>query len=143
MEEQLLDYSNHEVWCEHIDDIFDRCAAARDPSDQASTVLVRQLYDLLLDGPDAVKQYFDTSSEDNSEQLFAQNACENILLNISRRVGIIISRAPSGFAVATIGIGTLGIERSCRCDRSLAMAMAGAVAASALAIMDCDRNPSS
>lgn len=136
-----MSYSDCYSWHQEMDEFFDRCATLHDTSEHASNMITRELRRLLETSPQIIRRYFDVPDDVERGNLQERGACDIFLLNVTRRVGLLLSRAPSGSAMATVSIAPLKIERTARCDGSLAIAIAGAIAASALAIIDIELDP--
>ena len=137
-----MDVSNIRSWCEEIDALLVRCETRQNPTDGHARAIVRQLHSILSRAPDNVKPHLGPCFEDSGlESLLELGALETILFRITRSVGLMISRAPSGRAIATVSVPDLNIECSFSSESSLGVAMAGAIASAALELLEGAPDP--
>lgn len=122
-------------WRDNLDDFLTRCEEMPLPSREDAVGMVQRLCDLLGQAPASVQKRFALPSEAKLRALFEADSLEQILLLITEPIGIMASRAPSGYAIATIAVSDLEIENSFSSSNSLALAMTGAIAGAALGII--------
>ncbi len=129
------------LWRKRLCEFLDRCERMPTPNPEDMPVLVLRLCQILDEAPDAVKQHFAPPPNSSLAQLAERGWTEQILLLTTERVGLMASRAVSGDAIATVAVPGLDIERSFSSSGSLAHAMTGAIAATALGIVASDLGP--
>ena len=88
--------------------------------------------------PPVQRRFSPSFDESLMAALFKANALECILFDLSSKVGVLVSNAPEGRKIATIGIRGLGIERTFTNMNSLPVAFAAAVATAALDVWESD-----
>ncbi|MBX7483189.1 hypothetical protein [Qipengyuania qiaonensis] len=130
-----MDTSPRIPWYEELDEFLTRCEEPPAPTGDHSHAMVLQLFDLLHQAPDSMRQHFEPPADAVAKPLFESRALEQILLLTTERVGTMTSRSQSGYAIATVALPELGIEKTFSSENCLALAMTGAIAAAALAII--------
>jgi len=130
-----LDTSPRIPWYEELEEFLCRCEQLPVSTGDESRAMVQQLYDLLHQAPESMKQHFEPPAGALANALFENNALEQILFLTTERAGVMTSRSQSGYAIATVALPEHGIEKTFSSGNCLALAMTGAVAAAALAII--------
>lgn len=97
--------------------------------------MVQRLCGLLRHAPETVQKRFELPPESTIKSLVEAGSIEQLLLLITKPVGIMTSRAPSGYAIATVAVPDLDIENSFSNSNSLALALTGAIAGAAVGII--------
>ena len=128
-------------WHRVLSEFLDHCERIRAPNREDVSALAHRLCQILDEAPDAVREHFEPPPSSIVAQLVERGWTEQILLLTTERVGLMASRAASGDAIATIAVPSLDIERSFSSPDSLAHALTGAIAATALGIVASDLGP--
>ncbi|MBO6769331.1 MAG: hypothetical protein JJ901_13655 [Erythrobacter sp.] len=122
-------------WRDRLDEFLTRCEDMPVPAREDAHAMAQSLCTLLRQAPDTVKKRFPLPEDNTLRALVESGSIEQILLMITKPVGIMTSRAPSGYAIATIAVPELEIENSFSSSNSLAHAMTGAIAGAAIGII--------
>ena len=118
---------------EETDDLILECDHIREPGRKEVIDKIRRLSALIERAPETVKTHIRNFDESRMEVLLSAAAYEQTLLDLCLTPSVMLTRNPQRFALATVAIPSLSVERTFSTKNSLPLALAGAIG---LAILD-------